>query len=102
MHDPSIRALAAKVRYVIDPDNPYPDRFTGHVRVTLSSGGVRETSQNHFRGGRDEPMSLAALEEKVIANCAHGGWTQGRAREALEGLRALRDAPRVDMSAWRA
>ena len=28
-------ALAAKVRYVIDPDNPYPDEFTGHVRARL-------------------------------------------------------------------
>ena len=25
-----------KVRYVVDPDNPYPRQFTGHVRVTLA------------------------------------------------------------------
>jgi len=102
VHDPAVRALAGKVRYVIDPDNPYPDRFTGHVRVTLASGDVHETSQNHFRGGRDEPVSPAALEAKFMANCAYGGWTASRAHEALEALRSLRAAQRVDFRAWRA
>ena len=36
VHDPAVRALAAKVRYVIDPANPYPRQFTGHLRVTLA------------------------------------------------------------------
>ena len=102
VHDPAVRALAAKVRYVIDPDNPYPDRFTGHLRVTLENGDVREASQNHFRGGRDEPMSAAALEAKFMANCLYGGWAANQARQALEALRALRAAQRVDLTAWRA
>ncbi len=38
VHDPAVRALAAKVRYVVDPDNPYPRQFTGHLRVTLKTG----------------------------------------------------------------
>ena len=38
VRDAAVRALAGKVRYVIDPDNPYPRQFTGHVRVTLRSG----------------------------------------------------------------
>ena len=37
VHDPAIRALAGKVRYAIDPGDPYPARFTGHVRATLRS-----------------------------------------------------------------
>jgi len=102
VHDPAVRALAGKVRYVIDPDNPYPDRFTGQVRVTLASGDVRETSQNHFRGGRDEPVSPAALQAKFMANCTYGGWTASRAHEALEALRALRAVQRVDLRTWRA
>ena len=27
-----------KVRYVIDPDNPYPNNFTGHIRASLRDG----------------------------------------------------------------
>jgi 2-methylcitrate dehydratase PrpD len=102
VHDPAVRALARKVRYVVDPDNPYPRRFTGHVRATLTTGEVREASQGHFRGGREEPMSAEALESKFIANCAYGGWNADRARNALAVLRGLRAGPRVDLAALRA
>jgi len=101
VHDPAIRALAAKVRYVVDPDNPYPRQFTGHLRVTLKSGEVREASQGHFRGGREAPMAAEALESKFIANCAYGGWSPDRARDGLAVLRALRAAPVVDLAALR-
>jgi 2-methylcitrate dehydratase PrpD len=101
VHDPAVRALAARVRYVVDPENPYPRQFTGHVRVTLGSGEVREASQGHFRGGRDEPMSSAALEAKFIANCIYGGWDGHRARSALGTLRGLRTAPGVDLAELR-
>ena len=72
-------------------------KFTGHVRVTLASGEVREASQDHFRGGRDEPMSAKALEAKFIANCIYGGWdterAQQRARHAARAARHARDRP---------
>jgi 2-methylcitrate dehydratase PrpD len=102
VRDPSVLALAAKVRYVIDPDNPYPRRFTGHVRVVLNSGEVREASQDHFRGGRDEPLSTEALEAKFVANCIYGGWSADRANEALTALKALRAMPRVQPYVLRA
>ena len=101
VHDSAVRRMAGRVRYVIDPDNPYPRQFTGHLRVTLRSGDVREASQGHFRGGRDEPMSPAALEAKFLANCAYGGWDELRARRALDVLRGLRAAPRVALDALR-
>jgi 2-methylcitrate dehydratase PrpD len=101
VHDPAVRALASKVRYVIDPDNPYPRRFTGHVRVTLHNGDVREASQDHFRGGREEPLSPAALEAKFVANCLYGGWNADRARDALAVLRALFAASRIDLQSMR-
>jgi len=101
VHDPAVRALAGKVRYVVDPDNPYPRQFTGHVRVTLTNGEVREASQGHFRGGREEPMSAEALEAKFIANCLYGGWSAERARKALGELRTLFAAPQVDLNRLR-
>jgi 2-methylcitrate dehydratase PrpD len=102
VRDLAVRALAAKVRYVIDPDNPYPRQFTGHVRVVLNSGDVREASQDHFRGGRDEPLSTEALEAKFVANCIYGGWSADRANEALTALKALRAMPRVQPYVLRA
>ena len=57
MRDPRILALASKVRYVVDPDNPYPKAYTGHVRMTLKDGRVFEERQPHIRGGAHEPLS---------------------------------------------
>jgi 2-methylcitrate dehydratase PrpD len=57
--DPAVVALAQKVRYRIDPNNPYPDNFTGHVRATLRDGSVIEERQPHMRGGAHEPLSRA-------------------------------------------
>jgi 2-methylcitrate dehydratase PrpD len=101
VHDPAVRALAAKVRYVVDPANPYPARFTGHVKATLRGGKVMEARQDHFRGGVDEPLSADDLAAKYRANCAYGGWSPTQADAALQALRALPSAARVDLSALR-
>ena len=33
VQEPAVLALASKVRYQIDPQNPYPNNFTGHIRA---------------------------------------------------------------------
>jgi len=100
VRDPRLRAVASKVRYEIDPDNPYPDEFTGHVRVRMKDGTVLEERQAHFRGGAHEPLSRADLEEKFRLNCAYGGWPAERASSFLDfatsGL-----SGRVDLSEFR-
>jgi 2-methylcitrate dehydratase PrpD len=101
VRDPAVRSLASKVRYIVDTDNPYPRRFTGHLRVTLDNGEVRETSQDYFRGGREAPLGPATLEAKFIANCRYGGWTAERAGEALAVLRVLRSTSRIDLNVLR-
>ena len=102
VHDPAVRALAAKVRYVVDPDNPYPKKFIGHVRVTLRDGTVREARQAYFRGGKDKPLARTDLEAKFRANCVYGGWTPDQASAALALLRSAPAAGRVDLTSLRA
>jgi 2-methylcitrate dehydratase PrpD len=53
--DPRLRDVAGKVTYVIDPNNPYPKGFTGHVRAKLRDGRTVEERQPHIRGGTHEP-----------------------------------------------
>jgi 2-methylcitrate dehydratase PrpD len=91
--DQAVLALAAKVRYVIDPDNPYPNEFTGHIRATLRDGSVIEERQPHFRGGAKEPLSRQDIEDKFMLNCKHGGWDPARAKAALASLAKLYEGP---------
>ena len=99
VHNPRIRSLASKVSYIVDPDNPYPKKFTGHLRVTLKNGDVLEASQGHFRGGKEEPMSIESLEEKFLANCEYGGWDQDEAFAALNVLRGIKGTQHINLSA---
>jgi 2-methylcitrate dehydratase PrpD len=87
--DRQVLALAAKVRYAIDPNNPYPNAFTGHIRCVLNDGSVIEERQSHFRGGANEPLTRADIEEKFALNAKHGGWDAKRAASALALLAKL-------------
>jgi len=99
--DPRVGALASKVRYVIDKDNPYPDEYTGHVRVRSRSGKAVEERQPHLRGGQHEPLSRADIEEKLRANCNYGGWPAERAEAWLAWARAAFDAAAVELKTFR-
>jgi 2-methylcitrate dehydratase PrpD len=98
--DPHVLALAQKLRYRIDPQNPYPKNFTGHIRATLRDGTVVEERQPHMRGGAHEPLSRADVEEKFLLNVAHGGWSKARAAAVLKRLGSFYDGP-VELSALR-
>ena len=93
VRDPAVLALAAKVRYRIDPQNPYPKNFTGHIRTTLRDGSVIEERQPHMRGGVQEPLTRADIEEKFFLNARHGGWSEQRAAAALKFIAGLFEGP---------
>jgi hypothetical protein len=88
------------VSYRIDPDNPYPNEFTGHIRVTLMDGSVIEERQPHLRGGAHEPLTRADLEEKLALNARHGGWDRGKTDAALTLAGKFFDQP-VDLGVLR-
>jgi len=96
VRDTDVLALSSKVRYVVDPDNPYPNNFTGHIRAVLNDGRVVEERQPHFRGGEHEPLTRMDIEEKFILNVRHGGWDEKRAAAALKQLAKLYDG-KIDL-----
>jgi 2-methylcitrate dehydratase PrpD len=100
VRDGAVLALAAKVRYEIDPQNPYPNNFTGHIRALLADGRVVEERQPHMRGGAHEPLTRTDIEDKFLLNARHGGWNDARARQALALLRTLYDG-KIDLSSLR-
>jgi 2-methylcitrate dehydratase PrpD len=100
VRDPAVLALAAKVHYRIDPQNPYPKNFTGHIRATLRDGTVVEERQPFMRGGAQAPLTRADLEEKFLLNVRRGGWSDATAATALGLIAGLFDGP-VDLSPLR-
>jgi 2-methylcitrate dehydratase PrpD len=97
VRDKDVLALSSKVRYVVDPDNPYPNNFTGHIRAVLNDGTVVEERQPHFRGGAHEPLSRADIEEKFMLNARHGEWDEKRATGAIAKLAKLFDG-KIDLA----
>src|SRR5580658_9418875 len=98
--DPAVLAVAAKVRYVVDPDNPYPKNFTGHVRAVMKDGSVVEERQPYMRGGAHEPLSRADIDNKFILNARNGGWQESRIGSALSLANTLYAGP-LDLKALR-
>jgi 2-methylcitrate dehydratase PrpD len=66
--DSSVLKLAARVRYELDPTIDYPRHFSGHVKVVMADGKVFEENQAHPRGGLEDPLPPAEIEEKFRAN----------------------------------
>jgi 2-methylcitrate dehydratase PrpD len=100
VRDPGVLALAAKVRYRIDPNNPYPKNFTGHIRATLRDGAVVEERQPFMRGGAKAPLTRADIKEKFLLNVRRGGWSDARAAAALGLIAGLFDG-RVNLEPLR-
>jgi 2-methylcitrate dehydratase PrpD len=89
IRDPRVLALAAKVQFVIDPENPYPHNYTGHIKAVLKDGTVVEERQPHLRGGAHEPLTRQDVIDKFILNAAHGGWMPARSEASLKLLTGL-------------
>jgi 2-methylcitrate dehydratase PrpD len=98
--DPRLLQLTAKVGYAIDPDNPYPHGYTGHIRARLNDGRVVEERQPHLRGGAHERLTRADIEEKFRLNVAHGGWDGALADRFLAFARTAFDN-KIDLSPFR-
>ncbi|MCA6117837.1 MmgE/PrpD family protein [Bradyrhizobium sp. WSM 1738] len=100
IRDERVLALAAKVKFVIDPVNPYPNNYTGHVRATLNDGSVVEERQPHLRGGAREPLTRQDVIDKFRLNAEYGGWSAAQSDAALQLMARLYNG-RIDLSSFR-
>jgi 2-methylcitrate dehydratase PrpD len=87
--DPAVLALAAKISYVIDPQNEYPRNYSGHIRVETTDGRLIALDQPHMRGGVREPLTPEEIRAKAMANCRRGGWSDDRAARLIDWIAAL-------------
>src|ERR1700681_431326 len=101
IRDAKVLELAAKVKFVIDPDDPYPNNYTGHIRATLCDGSLIEERQPHMRGGAQEPLTRQDVTDKFALNAQHGGWTAAQSDATLKLLAGLYQG-KIDLSSLRA
>jgi hypothetical protein len=59
----------------------------------LRDGTVIEERQPYMRGGAQEPLTRADIEDKFRLNAKHGGWSDARAAAALKLIGGLFDGP---------
>ena len=100
IRDGQVLALAAKVKFVVDPDNPYPNSYTGHIGAIMKDGSVIEERQPHLRGGAKEPLTRQDVTDKFALNAAHGGWTSAQSDAALKLMAGFYNR-RIDLSSLR-
>jgi 2-methylcitrate dehydratase PrpD len=100
IRDERVLALASKVKFVIDPDNPYPNNYTGHIKATLKDGRVIEDRQPYLRGGAQEPLTRQDVTDKFALNVQHGGWSRAQGEAALKLLAGLYGG-KIDLSGLR-
>jgi 2-methylcitrate dehydratase PrpD len=100
IRDTQVLALAAKVKFVVDPDNPYPNNYTGHVKATMKDGSTVEERQPYLRGGAHEPLTRQDVTDKFLLNAEHGGWSRQQSDAALKLLATLYHG-RIDLSSLR-
>jgi 2-methylcitrate dehydratase PrpD len=99
IHDSAVLGLAAKIRYVINPNDEYPRNFTGHLRATLADGSEHEFRQPYMRGGAHAPLAVAELEGKFMDNALFGGWTRTTAERLLRCSADLFSRKQLDVLA---
>jgi 2-methylcitrate dehydratase PrpD len=92
IHDPSVLALAKKVRYELDPTIDYPRHFSGHVKIGMADGSVLEENQAHPRGGFEDPLPPEEIEAKFRAN-ASLRLPPERADQIIEAVARLEELP---------
>ena len=68
----------AKVRYVIDPQNPYPNNFTGHIRAVLRRRQRDRGAPAAHPRRRARAADARRHRGQVRALRRHGGWDEPR------------------------
>lgn len=82
--EPQLLQIAGLVDFEVDPANPYPDAYTGHVRLIYEDGHTEEVEQLFMRGGAQAPLTREEIDAKFRANVAFGGYQPDEVDTLLE------------------
>ena len=89
VHEEAVLELARRVSYEIDPDDEYPQNYTGRIVATLTNGQTVEAHQPHLRGGSRAPLTRDELVKKCSANLRYGDCDSNVAGKLVEFAASL-------------
>jgi len=87
--DEKVLRLSKKIHFLYDPDDEYPNNYTGRIKVVMKDGSVIELSQMHMRGGAREPLTRDELIAKFRSNVLYGGWSAEQGERLLDFIMNL-------------
>ena len=91
--DPAVLALAAKIRYSVNPHDEYPRNFTGHLRATLKDGSAARDSPAVHARRRACPAAAGGTGNEVHGQ--RGVWRlAARRRRAIQAGVSRNSFPR--------
>jgi 2-methylcitrate dehydratase PrpD len=94
IRDAEVLDLAKKIRYELDPTIDYPRHFSGHVKLKLKDGTVREENQPHPRGGFEEPLPADEVADKFRVN-ARLALPEERIQHIIDAVRQIEKLPSI-------
>ncbi len=92
LKDPGVLELAGKLGYEIDPAAGFPKYRSGEVIVRFRDG-TQARHRNHIMP--DEPVAESEIERKFHSN-ACTALSTGRARQVMDALLSIEEAPSVE------
>jgi 2-methylcitrate dehydratase PrpD len=96
IRDPAVLDVARRIRYTLDPSIDYPRHFSGHVKIFMKDGAVLEENQPHPRGGFEDPLPPAEIEEKFRAN-ARLTLSRGKIEEIIQTVHRFEELPAISI-----
>ncbi|MGC9369256.1 MAG: MmgE/PrpD family protein [Paracoccaceae bacterium] len=95
VQSPECQAMQQRVETQFDPDIAAMghDKILSRIEVVTKSGRtLRKFSDDRYRGGPQNPLSDAEVEQKFM-DCVSGILSDARAREVLDTIWSLEDQP---------
>ena len=91
--DKNILKLASLIDYEIDPNDEYPENYTGTLILETFDGKILEARQPCFRGGKKQPLTQKDFDNKFIKNLEYAQLDTEKKKKVEEFTNTIFDKP---------
>ena len=73
LKDLELIKLTSKISYEINPNDEYPQNYSGNIKIFKKNGDILSANQPCLRGGKKDPLSFEEVKQKFHANLNFAG-----------------------------